>query len=72
MCPPKFSLVALPTQPITGDRVFCRQTKTAFHGEVTKANFTTNWRAAHDSKDSINKTIDYKLWIMPYDHAYDP
>ncbi len=22
---------------------------------------------------SINKSIqDYKLWIMPYDHAYDP
>jgi hypothetical protein len=72
MCPQIFSLVALPTQPVTGDRVFFQQLKTAFHREFTKANHTTNWCAAHDSKDSINKSIqDYKLWIMPYDHAYD-
>ncbi len=73
MCPQKISLVALPTQLVTQDRVFCRQLKTAFHGEITKANCTTNWCAAHDSRDSINKSIqDYELWIMPYDHAYDP
>jgi hypothetical protein len=47
--------------------------KLLFHGEVTKANCTTNWCAAHDSRDSINKSIqDYELWMMPYDHAYDP
>jgi len=73
MCPEKNSLVAIPTQLVTRDRVFCQQIKTAFHGEDTKTNCTTNWCAAHDSKDSINKSIqDYELWTMPYDHAYDP
>jgi hypothetical protein len=30
MCPQKSSLVALPTQLVTRDRVFCQQIKTAF------------------------------------------